>query len=166
MRTSRHSIIVKAGLIIILTLCGFQVAPAKSGSENPALQPYQAEEDVGDISPNGYYKTASFDVPAGKRLVVELVTIKAIVDSGVIISEATISVPKLGAGPRLNFHLTPAAIGTGPGCASCVTFVVTQPLQLYCDAGTGALQIRTERTATSGLYSTRFSVSGHLVDLP
>lgn len=132
-------------------------------ADNPAFQPYQVQESVGVTSPNGYYKTASFDVPAGKRLVIELVTIKAAVDPGERITEARVEVTKAGGGV-LSHHLTPTALGVSPGGGE--TFAVTQPLRLYCEAGTGALKIQTERTSTSGAYLTLFSVSGYLIDLP
>jgi hypothetical protein len=141
------------------------LAQAKEAFENPALQPYQVEDDIGVISPNGNFKTASFDVPAGKRLVIELVTIWAALEAGQTFSDVRVNITKIG-GSRLTFRLTPTPVGTSAGCAGCGVFIVTQPLQLYCEAGTGALQVQTERTGSTGLYSTRFSVSGHLVDVP
>ncbi len=138
--------------------------PVKAG-DNPAFQPYQVEDDAGVISPNGYYKTASFDVPAGKRLVIEFVSILVYLDSGDNLQEAVVTVSKPGGGV-ITHSLTRTATGPSNGCLACGTFTVTQPLRLYCEAGAGALKVQTQRVNASGLYKTAFSVSGYLVDLP
>lgn len=182
---------LQAGVVALAVFCGCQTAEADpkpssvivtnpaanpvpitapsaipvKASDNPAFQPYQVEDDAGVISPNGYYKTATFDVPAGKRLVIEFVSILVYLDSGDNLQEAVVNVSKPGGGV-ITHSLTRTATGASNGCVACGTFTVTQPLHLYCEAGIGALKVQTQRVNTTGLYKTAFSVSGYLVDLP
>ena len=178
---------LKAGVVALAVFCNSQTAqagvvitntaanpipitapsaiPVKAG-DNPAFQPYQFQDETGGvISPNGYYKTVSFDVPAGKRLVIEFVSIVVYLDSGDNLQEASIIVSKPGGGV-ITHSLTRTATGPANGCLACGTFTVTQPLHLYCEAGVAALKVQTQRVNTTGLYKTAFSVSGYLVDLP
>ena len=142
-------------------------APAQvQDVNNPAFQPYQAEELGGVISPNGYYKTASFNVPAGKRLVIELVTFYVVLEGGQTVSDVQLAVMKPGGGAHIRHHLTPSRIGPVPGTATGIAYSVTQPLRAYSEAGANSVQLIVERNGTTGLYLTRFSISGYLVDVP
>ncbi len=161
----------KAGVVVTNTAANPVPITAPSSipvkaADNPAFQPYQFQDETGGvISPNGYYKTVSFDVPAGKRLVIEFVSILVYLDSGDNLQEAVVTVSKPGGGV-ITHSLTRTVTGPSNGCAACGTFTVTQPLRLYCEAGVGALKVQTQRVNSSGLYKTAFSVSGYLVDLP
>jgi hypothetical protein len=142
-------------------------APAQvQDVNNPAFQPYQAEDLVGVISPNGHYKTAKFDVPPGKRLVIELVTFYVVLEGGQTVSDVELAVTKPGGTVHVRHHLTPSRIGPVPGSATGIAYSVCQPLRAYSEAGANSVELRVERNGTTGLYLTRFSISGYLVDAP
>ena len=194
MKSNIKSSISAASLVIIMSLCGVQTLQAADpmggpsvtvvnttarpvpvtvqnpvtnvsvrSADNPAFQPYQ-HDDSGVLSQNGFTKTAFFDVPAGKRLVIELVTIVAFLDIGNNLATATITVTPPG-GVFVRHHLTRTPTGEVSG-GPATGFTVTQPLRLYCEAGTGAVRVDVERLNNTGLFSTQFGVSGYLVDLP
>lgn len=141
-------------------------APAQvQDVNNPAFQPYQADDQSGVLSPNGYYKTASFAVPAGKRLVIELVTVHVIVEGSQNVSAVELLVRKPGGIVPVRHQLTPSRIGPAPGSATGIAYSVCQPLRAYSEGGT-SVELSVERNGMNGLFASRFSISGYLVDVP
>ena len=170
----KASIISGIGLLALLFATPASLAgPSGPPSPSPTpFQPFQVEDAGVRGGDYGEFMTASFDVHAGKRLVVEMGTIHVVWeddDTANFITDAKISTTKPDR-THVDFHLTPTKIGTRPiGPAGYPVAVISQPLQLYCEAGTAALKVSTELQhglAIFQTYETRLSLSGHLVTVP
>ena len=141
-------------------------APAQvQDVNNPAFQPYQADEAVGVLTPNGAYKIATFAVPAGKRLVIELVTAYVVLEGGQNVSDVELAVTKPGGLVTVRHHLTPSRIGPAAGTATGIAYSVCQPLRVYSEGGK-SVELKIERSGATGTFLSRFSISGYLVDAP
>jgi hypothetical protein len=180
MRTNVRSNLIARSLVVLIGLGQFQKSQAAQPAQpvnvqnipwvirgdNPAFQPYQADDADGVLSLNGHHKTARFDVPPGKRLVIELVTLYVILEGGQTVSDVELAVIKPGGTVRVRHRFTPSRIGPVAGSATGIAYSVCQPLRAYSEAGEGSVELRVERNGATGLYASRFSISGYLVDVP
>ena len=132
--------------------------PVKA-ADNPAFQPYEQSLSANAASNNSYAQV-TFPVPAGKRLVVELVTI-------------VINLPP-GQYPQfidVNSHeLAPPTVPIS--FVNQSLFSVTQPMRFYAGAGTptggtfnNGVVVAVLRSGTTGNWGYNVSISGYLVDL-
>lgn len=140
--------------------------------DNPARQPYQAAANVvcfyGTSSATFASDSTTIKVPAGKRLVIETVTIDSLPASGQI-PEAWVGVTAGGAGGAHHIPLqrmwTAAQYGGGMIYDRYQAMV---SVRLYADPGT-TVTLGTRRSSTAGTAAdmvTSFRVSGYYVNLP
>ena len=183
MKTNLQSKIVVASLTVILNLCLFQTGWADSksvtvdntaanpvpvnvqnqvpvnvqntvntnASDNPAFGPF---ESVQDVITNGLTGLVGIDVPAGKRLVIEFVSVEGKVPTGQHVFAAYVN----------QHRLTLSA--QGPNCCGQDSFSASQQLRLYAGPGNDAVQISVTRDQDPGTAEFHFTVSGYLVNLP
>jgi hypothetical protein len=123
-----------------------------------ARQPFQWDKTV-DFDPSQLGGSASFTVPAGKRLVIEFVSGDIFVTKGKIV---TFGVNTTVNGTATAHHLLLTPQGGSGGYIE--SYLASQSLRLYADSNT---------TVTLGVNSTEggdtkgfFTVSGYLVNLP
>lgn len=142
------------------TAVTIQNTPSVKAADNPAFQPYvQSGSHFDQI---GSSDSISFDVPAGKRLVIELVTVTLDLPTGQ--NQATNSLLLNEGSPRQVIHeMTSTAEGDNGGGSR---FVTTQTLRAYAEAGTGTVKIHIGRNSSASTFGWSVSVSGYLVDLP
>lgn len=128
--------------------------------DNPARQPFQVTRTCGVVD-QSIGCAVNIGVPLGKRLVIEYVSMLAIMPVGQVASfnvETTIG----GVSVQHQLPLSPPAIGpfnTGPRAS------VGQQVRLYGDPGT-TFSLDATRSASVGEATFKFSISGHLVNVP
>lgn len=166
MNSNIHRKITAPLLVIVMSLCGLQIAEAKVKSttrvvsaDNPAFQPYEAFAPV-QLSPGQATGMTTFTVPAGKRLVVEFVTLTVGLPPGQHVSFALINQHALTATQQGAFF-------------GYDTFVVSQSLRFYAGPGTpnaamfsNGVVVQVTRDNSIDFASFNASISGYLVDLP
>jgi hypothetical protein len=129
--------------------------------DNPAFQPF-AKSDV-HVPEAGGSDTITFDVPAGKRLVIELVTIGGTLSSGNALATAAISTRQPdGSTVKHDLTIPPLFINS----SGRPEYTITHPLRLYAEPGSGSVSIRVARQGLGDTFSVGASISGYLVDLP
>jgi len=150
--------------------------PVRVRSVNDAIQPVQASASC-SANPGvlGCAPADFYTVPAGKRLVIEYVSMSTCTLIG---GSAQLSITTtVGGGSATHFvNTAPPATGPGttafacnfPGASS--TTAVGQQVRLYADAGT-IVFVEGDRANNSigqisGVESFAFSISGYLVDVP
>jgi hypothetical protein len=131
---------------------------------DPAHTAYQ-EEAFADINPGAFEQGVFFnDVPAGKRLVIEHVTVRAELPPG---QRARASIVVTLEASRVTHHLVMVSQGTVIGSpTNRAAFVASQPIRLYVDGGQGAWGVNVERDSSVEGGIAYASLSGHFVDLP
>ena len=128
-------------------------------ADNAARQPFQVHgfPDIGD----GYYfATFSFNVPAGKRLVMEYVSAIVNVPSGQKVAVWVNA--NQGSGP-VSHYVVPTSLGAFNQLTE--TFAVGQLTRIYADPST-QVDVVVDRNAGVGFTSANVSVSGYLVNVP
>lgn len=130
-------------------------------ADHPALQRFDQTKTGIALDGNGTAST-TFDVPAGKRLVIESVTLEALVPHGEIVSTGYLTT-KVDSDQVFHFLAMPTA---GIEISPWVRFAATHTMRAYGDAGTGAVTFLISRTGTSGEMDAAINISGYLVDLP
>ncbi|HEX4587447.1 MAG TPA: hypothetical protein VH185_05705 [Mycobacterium sp.] len=131
---------------------------------DPAHTAYQ-EEAFSDINPGAFGQGVFFnEVPAGKRLVIEHVSVRAELPPG---QKARASILVSLKGSRVSHSLVMVSQGTVIGQpTNRAAFFASQPMRLYTDAGQGAWGVTVERDAAVGLGVAYASISGYFVDVP
>jgi len=127
--------------------------------DNPAQQPFQLTRTCGVVDQSGGC-AVNIGIPAGKRLVIEYVSMLATMPVGQVASfdiETSIG----GVSVQHQLPLSPPAAGsfnTGPRAS------IGQQVRLYGDPGT-VFSLGVTRSASVGEATFKFSVSGHLVNV-
>lgn len=125
---------------------------------NTEIEPYQDNKaDVGNFTNS---ITILYDIPEGKRLVVQHVSLDISIPTGQVIIK-----PVIVCGQQVLHTLVPFLLGAESN--SNDRYVASQQLTCYHDASQGALEIRVNRNFTdSDTFSVTSGVSGILVDEP
>jgi hypothetical protein len=131
--------------------------------DNPARQSVQ-HSCVCSIPGGSAIDTDSVLVPLGKRLVIEFVSVHALLPTGQIPEVQVFT--GTGALPGGTTSMGHQIALTGP-LASAVTdiYQASQPVRLYADPGSEVL-IHVARNQTGGAATFKVTWTGHLVDLP
>jgi hypothetical protein len=137
-------------------------APALAGGANPALQPFRGHWSIVIHSGDGTSETHHVDVPAGKRLVIEFVTITAALPK----RQHSVVTFYIRQSPTLRtpywFH--PRVVE--PRRGTKYSHGLTQSTRIYADPATRVEVTASRGPATSSDVLVRVSFSGHLVDIP
>lgn len=136
---------------------------ATSNVNEPSRQPYDSAKTV--VIPDLQNSvSADFDVPAGKRLVIESVTVSAYLPTGQKLVYAGFST-KTADSPTVGHSLN--IVAHGNDAQDHDVFNASQLTRGYSEAGTGSVRVTVQRD--SNLSNSNFvltSVTGYLVDLP
>jgi hypothetical protein len=128
--------------------------PAVRDVNNPAQSPFtfhfQIVIDDGEI-----FGSASFQVPAGKRLVIEQVSF--LMTPGEDMMSAVV-MTKLAGAPAVNSYFT--------GAVNVEAWVATSQLRCYADGGTTVVLTAVRRSTIGDITFVEFNVSGYLVNMP
>jgi hypothetical protein len=133
-------------------------------TNTPAAEPVQ-HKCVCVISGGSATTTDTVTVPSGRRLVIEFVSVRALVPIGqtpeVQIFTGTGGLPSgtTSMGHSIALPVTPV-----PG-GSVDVYHASQPVRLYADPGSG-VTIHVARFQTTGTATFEVTFSGHLVTLP
>ena len=128
--------------------------------DNPARQPVQADAECSSEQ-LGCFLTI-YTVPAGKRLVIEYASMEANIPEGQITQlRVTTVAGGVPSGHRLPLSAPSVTFGSGGGHLTSVG----QQVRLYADPGTSVVVVSL-RTSNVGTATFRFTISGHLVDVP
>ena len=130
---------------------------------DPAHTAYQEEATI-DINPGDFGPGIIFKhVPAGKRLVIEHVSVRAELPPG---QTARASIVVSLEGQPVSHWLVMVGQGTVIGTpTNRAVFVASQTTRLYADPG-GGWGVNTERDSDVGGGVAYASISGYFVDLP
>jgi hypothetical protein len=138
-----------------------QTTAAAIQATSPALQPFaQALSASFSNNPGGI--SATLNVPAGKRLVIETASLLVNLPVGQFIDAFTI---RTSVGGQLaDYSLFPNSVPSGG--ANLSAFGITQPLKIYADPGTLVTATLVRGESAGGALNTGFYVviSGYLVD--
>lgn len=128
--------------------------------DNPAREPFQRflveQLNDGEFSAGD---RVSFSVPAGKRLVIEYVSLLSVVPTG---QKLRVKIDAF-AGGHGSHQLTLSGEGSFQGGRD--DYKASHLTRIYADPGTDVF-IRVARNSTSGIAGINASVSGYLVDVP
>lgn len=125
-------------------------------STNPFQASFEINLPVGTGGQN-----AGFQVPAGKRLVIEYVSGDALMPTG---QKCLFSIfTSLAGQPTGTRHLLETT--TLGQFGASVSFRASQVVRLYADPGT-TVMLRADRDVATGTAVARMSLSGHLVAVP
>lgn len=128
--------------------------------DNPAREPFQrflvGQVDDGEINAGD---SVSFSVPAGKRLVIEYVSLLGVVPAG---QKLRVKIDAFAGGPG-SHQLTLSNEGSFQ--AGRDDYKASHLTRIYADPGTDVF-LRVARNSTSGVAGINASVSGYLVDVP
>src|SRR5262249_6242230 len=135
---------------------------------NPALQPVYGTATVDVPSGVGNLSLATLTlvpgsiqaVPAGKRLVIEFVSLDVTVPSG---QKVLISLEYGTGGQVASQRISTTPVLDMPGVVD--VFTASQPVRLYADPGT-SVSFSLKRSDSSGIGRVNVRVSGHYVDIP
>jgi hypothetical protein len=142
--------------------------PMVRSADNPALQPVNFGAGLGrsPAAAAGTFKLdgPSYTVPAGKRLVVEFVSIEFGTDSAALVSSYATVRSTPGGSVALGGS-TDAITCTEAGSFSCIT--ISKPVKLYADPGAqvSVHGVITVRSATIAPLFMNHGFNGYLVDL-
>jgi len=105
-------------------------------------------------------------VPAGKRLVIETVTLGGLSSIGTDITECNVTVQPAGAPIEDSefYHMSFERIGAN-ATANYYAYAGTHNVRIYAEAGS-LVGFHLVRSASSGFTNFRLTVSGYLVDVP
>jgi len=131
---------------------------------NPAFQPFQKQVQLTWVI--GVTDTlVSFPVPAGKRLVIEFVSIACILPIG---QNPTTILFRLNDDGHFgyveHFFFTPLQGNVSVG-SNFNVFVCSTPTRLYCDPGS-SVQVQAGRNSTVESGTVKVSISGYYVNVP
>jgi len=130
--------------------------------DNPARHAFQQEVDV-TFNAGETFVNPTIDVPAGKRLVVEYVSITACLPAGQKLTNAEIRTGATGGNPFVAMIVTPGSTA----CADLFDgFTASQMVRFYKDAGMGGLVVSVGRNVGTDFGSVDSTIVGYLVDLP
>lgn len=131
--------------------------------DNPARQPYANFRTI--ILDDGAAGSTIFfsDVPAGKRLVIEEISVRGYAPPGQVWQFAMFSVDHNG--NEIDFDVQVNARGPNPYDAGQVQFSGSQQVRLYSDPGSQPSFIA-QRNAFTGSARLTMSISGYFVDVP
>ena len=135
--------------------------------DNPARQPVQANAtctiNPGSGSPAGNTcEIAIFDVPSEKRLVIEYASMQ--LEFTTLGKLMTLDITTTVGGNQVS-HSFPMSSPAVTAAAGGGLARLGQQVRIYADPGT-AVMVRGVRTELAGTSHCRFSISGHLVDVP
>jgi hypothetical protein len=136
--------------------------------DKPANQPFQAYISLHlDLTETS--KSDFFSVPAGKRLVIEFVSVIGSAASGdkMIASITTTLNLNGGSGPIVTAQHNLVMIEQGP-INDPMNFTAAQPMRVYADPVTDvhANIARTNPTSGTSTASATITISGYLIDVP
>ena len=128
-------------------------------ADSAARQPFQALRNM-NIPDGSNVGVADFDIPTGKRAVIEYVSVTTLIYPGQhpIVTVSTVS----SGGPSQIYIPSLFQINQ----SSYDWWVASQQVRLYADAGANAIEIQAGRDAFGGLGVAYTSISGYLVDVP
>lgn len=129
--------------------------------DNPARQPFQMGFPF-TMNSGTQQVFQSFTVPAGKRLVIEYVSMGS---GSVPVGQHLFIIITTTVGAVGAFHfvaVTPQGSIPPPNAAD--TFVASQPMRVYADPGT-TVTIQMQRDSADGACGPNLTVSGYLVDV-
>ncbi len=119
------------------------------------------DEAFADINPGAYDQAVFFEnVPAGKRLVIEHVSVRIELALG---QTARASIAVSLNGKTASHYLVMVGQGTVIGQPDRAVFVTSQEMRLYVDPGTRP-GVNVERDNANQLGNAYASISGQLVD--
>ena len=127
-------------------------------ADNPAFQPYAKGELQAPA-----LGTFSFDVPAGKRLVLELVTLSGDLSPGNQIANVQVRTKQPDGGTVDHALANPSNV---PGPGGNPIFANNYSVRLYAEPGPGSVQVFVARSGSGPTFDAQASISGYLVDLP
>ena len=142
--------------------------PMVRSADNPALQPVNFGAGLGrsPAAAAGTFKLdgPSYTVPAGKRLVVEFVSVEFGTDSTALVSSYAMLRSTPGGLIALGGS-TDSITCTETGSFSCIT--ISKPVKLYADPGSqvSVHGVITVSSATTSALFMNHSFIGYLVDL-
>ena len=129
--------------------------------DNPARQAVHAKASCTINPTTSSCDAAIFDVPSGKRLVIEYASADLFGLSFGKVLSLTITTTLTGARSPIAFlRGSPGVPRPGGGLVS-----LGQQVRIYADAGT-VVSVRGVRAEDTGTSSCNFSISGYLVDVP
>jgi hypothetical protein len=137
--------------------------------ENPARTPFQASAPIALDPPfAGVFGTPLYEVPAGKRAVVEYASVRCSSPAGNPMTQAVVQVTELlegGGSISRSFEIPIAFQGTD--AFSGPLYIGGLGMRLYSDRGPsgGGITAGASRASGSGSGSCSFAISGHLVTL-
>ena len=149
---------------VVVTNTAAQPVPVKD-QNNPAYQPFQWSGFVG--APAGsWYGTASFQVPAGKRLVVEQISALVAITGGASGQIPRLDLNTAAPNPQVNTFVPMFFVGSQANLS--VSFVAAQPIRAYADGSVLVEVARSQDTngGFSGTLSGNVTVIGYLVNIP
>jgi hypothetical protein len=159
-KVTPYAAVVVLVIVVVSAFGSLRAAPNKTSAEVTIVpsQPFAAGGS--GVTQDAQFALDEFTVPAGKRLVVETVTLRAIVPVGEVTSCGMSVEPALG-GPVVthNFVVTPQ--GAAPSAFD--NFLSNTPVRFYFQPG-DELNWFCYRNG-NGFVSFAWSVSGYLVDV-
>ena len=151
------------------TTVSIQNTASVKSVDNFALQPYARSGTATFTGAQGAQDPGpaivSFDVPAGKRLVLELITVRALLPAG----QQPNGWVQIAGQPFPWHFLTFTPQGSFFGAD---IYTVTQALHLSADAGSGAVSVAVRKNsidnnaAGPNINTVGVTISGYLVDVP
>lgn len=129
-------------------------------ADNPDFQPFDTSHS--NSTGNSDQLTFSFDVPAGKRLVIEFVTAYASVPPGQNIWFLTVQTTTPDGATA---HYIPV-VAQGADVGGNSRFSAAQQTKMFAEAGTDHVGVAIARNSSTGSMSAGCSISGHLIDVP
>jgi hypothetical protein len=132
--------------------------------KDPALSAFQKQISL-DFVVNGNAAGANLDVPSGKRLVIEFLTLEALTQGGPDSFFYNCYLKTYVNGEQVNHWFTPIArIDTFNE-----VYAYQRQVKIYADSSPGSsseVDLFANRTFTMQAVSIKLSISGYLVDLP
>jgi hypothetical protein len=144
-----------AGSNITITPVGNTLTIASSGS-SPATTAFQATLQA-SWSDNGGGANATLNIPSGKRLVIEYISMTASLDAGDTLVDVFLK--STLDGNQVDFRISVAGNTSFP--ISPFTHAIDKPVRIYADS----LIVSAFRSQGNG-GSFSLHISGHLIDLP
>lgn len=141
--------------------------PTIQDIDNPAKQPFQAWESTGWVDGNCDGQVILTTVPAGKRLVIEHVSVEGTLlhELGHHLVEAHIETTV--GGIPVPHHLSVMNYSTGLAeCSGNDIVVGVGEMRFYADPGTVVYGFAARDSASGNNDSFAFSISGYFVDCP
>jgi hypothetical protein len=166
MNRSKTYLLIAAGAAILaasFAFLGLVKVPGPPVESSPVCtvpeEPFQKQVTI-SFTAGRLEGFGSFQVPSGKRLVVEHVSARVALPNGQRIIESRIETLQAGGGAMARHYLTAHVEGSRPGAGDY--FSVSQDMRLYA---VGAVRFGFFRTSDSNVGLVNATVSGYLVDL-